>query len=120
MKIEFTLDCNDLDLVAGFWAETLRCEQHVTVPGAFVSLTPLDGALNLSLQRVDEPKRVKNRMHPDLLVEDLDGEVVRLEALGARKLTGLMDEYGARWYVMSDPEGNEFCLAAMPAAESRS
>jgi len=37
-------------------------------------------------QRVAEPKRAKNRLHLDLLVEDVDAEVDRLLRLGARRL----------------------------------
>jgi hypothetical protein len=37
----------------------------------------------LALQRVPEPKVGKNRMHVDLHVEDVEGEVARLVALGA-------------------------------------
>jgi predicted enzyme related to lactoylglutathione lyase len=63
------------------------------------------------LQQVSEPKSVKNRMHFDIAVADLDEEAHRLEALGARcvseKMIGTED---ATWFVMADPEGNEFCI----------
>jgi predicted enzyme related to lactoylglutathione lyase len=72
--------------------------------------------LVLSLQRVAEPKAGKNRMHLDLLVPDVDEELARLESLGATRLSqSPHEEFGQRWYVLSDPEGNEFCLAAEPA-----
>jgi predicted enzyme related to lactoylglutathione lyase len=50
-------------------------------------------------------------MHLDLLVADLDAEAERLLSLGATHLSPLMQDYGTRWYVLADPEGNEFCLA---------
>ncbi|MFT2016494.1 VOC family protein [Streptomyces sp. 796.1] len=62
-------------------------------------------------QRVPEPKVVKNRLHLDLHSPPgaLEGEVARLEALGAatheRRARG-----GTEWVVMTDPEGGEFCL----------
>ena len=39
--------------------------------------------VTLTLQRVAEPKTGKNRMHLDLLVENLEQEVHRLESIGA-------------------------------------
>jgi predicted enzyme related to lactoylglutathione lyase len=115
MKIELTLDCNDLPTVSRFWEQALRCDSQPTVPGRYVSLTPpvLNG-LTLTLQSVPEPKEVKNRMHLDLLVADLEAEAAHLLSLGATHVSPRMEDYGTRWYVMADPEGNEFCLAEEP------
>ncbi|WP_329117310.1 VOC family protein [Streptomyces sp. NBC_01353] len=62
-------------------------------------------------QRVPEEKTVKNRLHPDLHVDPgtRDAEVERLEALGASVLRRV-EEQGGAWVVMTDPEGNEFCV----------
>ena len=72
-------------------------------------------------QRVPEPKTSKNRVHLDLNVSDVrrvgeaegrrrvDAEVERLIGLGAEKLRGDV-ERGEYWVVMTDPEGNEFCV----------
>ena len=58
---------------------------------------------------------VKNRMHMDLLVEDLGREVRRLEMLGASRLgSAARQEFGQTWFVLADPEGNEFCVAQEP------
>src|SRR5689334_20053363 len=56
-------------------------------------------------QVVPESKVVKNRVHLDLLVEDVPAEVARLVDLGA----SVLDERDG-WAVLADPEGNEFCL----------
>ena len=70
--------------------------------------------------KVPEPKTVKNRMHLDLLVADLEQAVRRLESLGATRLTAsAREEFGQRWYVLADPEGNEFCVARDPALGPR-
>lgn len=116
MKVECTLDCNDLERLAAFWGQTLDYRPHPVVPGHYISLSPSDQhGFTLTLQRVPEPKIAKNRLHLDLLVEDLEAEVSRLEALGATRLTPLpMEDYGQRWFVMADPEGNEFCLGRQP------
>jgi predicted enzyme related to lactoylglutathione lyase len=42
-------------------------------------------------------------------VEDVDAASARVEALGGMKLQEI-EESGARWIVMADPDGNEFCL----------
>jgi hypothetical protein len=42
--------------------------------------------------------------------------VARIESLGATRLTPTpLEWYGQRWFVMRDPEGNEFCLGLEPA-----
>ncbi|MFG2790471.1 VOC family protein [Streptomyces sp. NPDC048419] len=66
----------------------------------------------LLFQRVPEPKSVKNRLHLDLHPGEgrRDGEVERLEGLGASVLRHVKEPAG-EWVVMADPEGNEFCVA---------
>ena len=58
-----------------------------------------------------EQKTTKNRLHIDLHAPagTRDAEVERLLALGAR-IHGHVKEPGGEWVVMTDPEGNEFCV----------
>jgi hypothetical protein len=63
------------------------------------------GAPRLFFNAVPEPKSVKNRVHLDVRAPDRDGEVVRLVAAGAAEI-GRHEN----WVVMTDPEGNEFCV----------
>ncbi|MDP9225449.1 MAG: VOC family protein [Actinomycetota bacterium] len=114
MRLNVTLDCNDLKIVAAFWGAVLGCVEQPTVPDRYTSLTPPGRDFTITLQRVEEPKRGKNRMHLDVLIDDLDAEVARIEALGGRRVTPLLEDFGERWFVMADPEGNEFCLAELP------
>jgi hypothetical protein len=66
----------------------------------------LPRAPGLWFQKVPEAKAAKDRQHFDLRVMGpLERERDRLVALGASVLA----EHGGL-YVMSDPEGNEFCL----------
>ncbi|MER7955944.1 MULTISPECIES: VOC family protein [unclassified Streptomyces] len=62
-------------------------------------------------QRVPEAKTVKNRVHLDLHPgpDARDAEVERLESLGA-SVQRRVSEWGTTWVVMTDPEGNEFCV----------
>ena len=58
-----------------------------------------------------EKKTAKNRLHIDLHgpAGERDTEVERLRALGAR-VQSHVREPGGEWVVMTDPEGNEFCV----------
>lgn len=110
MRIEFTLDCSDLARVASFWEAAAGFVVGAVIEGRYAALTR--NGITLTLQHVPEPKIVKNRMHLDLLVDDLDLEVRRLESLGATRVEpDARNEFGQTWYVLADPEGNEFCLA---------
>jgi len=65
----------------------------------------------LEFVRVDEPKRVKNRLHLEVAPypgEDHAAEVARLRALGATPAD--LGQHGVPWVVLADPEGNEFCM----------
>ena len=75
-----------------------------------------DGAPNMLFLRVPERKAAKNRVHLDLHADDREAEVARLEALGATR-HGEHDEFGVRWTVLADVEGNEFCVAAAATEE---
>ena len=65
------------------------------------------GTLALLVQELgDGPARI----HVDIHTDDLDAEVARLEALGARRT----DATG-HWVVMRDPAGLTFCVVPEPA-----
>jgi predicted enzyme related to lactoylglutathione lyase len=105
------LDCADPDKLAEFWSAAIG---YTLLGGAgnYVLLVDADGKQpKLLLQRVDEPKAGKNRMHFDIETPTVDEEVARLEALGAQRIVDdAVEEHGNRWVVMADPEGNEFCV----------
>ena len=67
------------------------------------------GGPALAFQRVPEPKAGKNRLHLDLMVDDLDHAAGRLEALGATRVSEVAED-GVTVRVFADPEGNELCL----------
>jgi predicted enzyme related to lactoylglutathione lyase len=70
----------------------------------------------MNFQPVNEPKYGKVRIHVDVLVADLQAAVDHVVALGGAD-TGAREELPrGRIAVMSDPEGNEFCLLAAPAS----
>ena len=110
--MEIVLDCAEPMRLAEFWREALDYRDHYT-DAKLAVLVPKDGAASpLLLQGVPEPKAGKNRMHLDIVVDDVEAEVRRLQALGARRIDdGVQCFGGTRWVRMSDPEQNEFCVS---------
>ena len=111
MDIELVLDCADLDRMTAFWTAALGYE-HTGSAAQYAVLRDRDGRRpRLLLQRVDEPKSGKNRMHIDLSALDIEVEAARLETLGATRVpSGHLSELGTEWIQMLDPEGNEVCV----------
>ena len=110
------IDCADPTALAEFWCRMLgtTIKSVLGDPPHYVNLaSPLDppSGPTLAFQRVSEPKTLKNRLHFDVAVDDVESATVQVEALGGRRAPSEdFDEYGFRWRVMSDPDGNEFCL----------
>lgn len=67
----------------------------------------------LLFQDVSDAKTGKNRLHIDVHAGPggLDELVTRLEGLGATRVQEFDKGPAGRWWVMRDPEGNEFCAA---------
>ena len=110
-SIGLVLDCADPERLAAFWGPALDYVNFGEA-GAYVVLFPNGKpGPKLLLQRVPEPKTTKNRMHLDIEALDIHAEATRLEGLGARRVqTDTMQEHGTTWILMTDPEGNEFCV----------
>ena len=85
-SIGLVLDCSDSERLAEFWALALGYG-NLGMFGSYVALVPHGrSGPKLLLQRVDEPKAVKNRMHVDIEVPDIHAEAARLVALGATRV----------------------------------
>lgn len=110
--LEIVLDCSDPESLMGFWREALGYRVYYSEPSLAVLVPPDSNAFPLLLQRVPEPKAEKNRMHVDIVTDDVEAEVNRLETLGARRLHAGVRSFGStHWVTMADPEDNEFCLS---------
>jgi predicted enzyme related to lactoylglutathione lyase len=112
------IDANDPERLARFWSGLLDVEVETTIgDGQFVVLSPADDGLTVGFQRVGEGKAGKNRLHLDLVVENLDQATAEVESLGGRWLEpGRTRELeGFVWRCMADPEGNEFDIDVMPS-----
>jgi hypothetical protein len=70
------------------------------------------GGPTLLFVRVPEGKSAKNRVHLDLRPRGRTRaqEVERALALGARRIADHTRPDGGGWVVLTDPEGNEFCM----------
>jgi predicted enzyme related to lactoylglutathione lyase len=110
-RVDLVLDCADPPKLADFWREALDYREYYTDRSVAV-LVPKEGiAPPLVLQGVPEPKPGKNRMHLDIVVDDIEPEIARLQALGANRLDEGVQSVGETlWVRMSDPEDNEFCV----------
>jgi predicted enzyme related to lactoylglutathione lyase len=101
------VDCRDPERLAAFWSQLLERKVREGIgPYVFLEKGESD-ACGLAFQRVDEPRRGKNRVHPDLTCDDVRASAVLVEELGGSRVQGY-EEGG--FLVMADPEGNEFCL----------
>ena len=108
----FVIDVDDLDQGVTFWSAALDAKEeqlgemsrHV-----YRRLRLPDSTTRILLQRTDDPKSHKERMHLDLETDNVEAEVQRLEALGATRWDH-QQERGYDFWVLRDPWANEFCV----------
>lgn len=106
---EVVIDCRDCDRLADFWAAVLG-GTTVRESEEWVAIAMADGSTTVSFQEVPEEKVVKNRVHLDVLVEDLDEAADRCIALGDTRISDRQGDSLGDFIVLCDPEGNEFCV----------
>jgi catechol 2,3-dioxygenase-like lactoylglutathione lyase family enzyme len=98
----FIIDCktDDLDAAAEFWSAALGCppKKH---EGAYVTLQTAPGEPYVEVQAVNHDSRV----HIDIESDDIDAEVARLIALGAKEVARIRT-----WVVLEAPTGQRFCV----------
>jgi predicted enzyme related to lactoylglutathione lyase len=105
-----TVNTLDAESLAGWWAAQLGADILETNDGWYVSLGGDGMPVRLSFQKVDDPTPGRNKLHLDLMTEDLDAETARLVGAGATEVA--QQSIGDfRWVIMADPDGNEFCVA---------
>jgi len=111
-----TIDCHNAYELSKFWAQVLG---FTDIPGdpnepgheECMIIDP-SGDQQVLFIEVPEDKQVKNRVHFDLVPTDRtrDEEIERVVALGAKPFDDLRQPDGRGWLVLTDPEGNEFCI----------
>jgi hypothetical protein len=100
----FIIDCqaDHVDQAAEFWSAALGLPRK-SLPGEsrYVQLLDPTEALHIEVQSVDHASRV----HLDIETDDIEAEVRRLEALGARRVAQVRT-----WWVLEAPTGQRFCV----------
>ena len=102
----FIIDCQtkDLPAAAAFWSAALGMATR-PLPGpegdSYVKLMDPGERLHVEVQSVSHESRV----HLDIESDDVEAEVRRLEALGARRIVQVHT-----WWVMEAPTGQRFCV----------
>ncbi len=114
------IDVNDLEQCAEFWAMVLGVEIIGKWEDGYISSQrQQEGGPLVFVQKVIERKTVKNRVHLDIKVAEVDAAIAKVKSLGGslvRIVEG--EEFDAgkhkfamhRFAIMTDPDGNEFCL----------
>ena len=114
IEVEVNIDCADALALRAFYCAALGYEPHAE-SNQYTSTRPGKGANGpkIIFQQVPEAKAVKNRVHLDIIVDDIEAECSRWIALGATRVSAEpVCEADECWIVMLDPEGNEICLCA--------
>jgi catechol-2,3-dioxygenase len=116
-----SIDAAQPRLVADFWCRVLGW-QVIEEDGSVISIAAQDGSWpTIDVVAVPEKKTLKNRLHFDVRADGMStaDELERLLSLGARR-TDVGQGADATWVVLSDPEGNEFCLLSRSVQEVES
>ena len=106
-----TIDSKDPKKIGEWWKEALGLSVvfEDTDEYALTGKGRMGSQWNILFYRAPDHKKVKNRLHLDLIPDkDREAEVARLEALGATRAD--IGQKDVTWTVMADPDGNEFCV----------
>lgn len=106
------INCADLDAMTRFWSEALNLVPSSQADGD--DFRVLRGEhVSISLQLAHTAVSGRDQMHLDLYSNDQAADVQRLAGLGA-KVVRHERQPDDDYVVMTDPEGNEFCVCAQP------
>jgi hypothetical protein len=140
VQVQVVLDAGDPGSLAQFWAQAMGYVVQPPPEGfgswqeflagigvpedqwdrASAAVDPEGVGPRFFFQKVPEPKAGKNRVHvdlqpgagqpPDKRPDVVRADVQRLVGLGATVVREVA-EMGEFWIVLTDPEGNEFCVS---------
>src|SRR5690348_414661 len=97
------IDCktDDLEAAARLWSQARGRPYKPDSDRKYVDIETHDYEPIVMVQKVDHESRV----HLDIESDEVEAEVRRLEALGARRLQAIKT-----WVVMEAPTGQRFCV----------
>src|SRR5882724_3395653 len=105
---QVVIAARDAATLGRWWADMLGWVVVDDSPGVF-EIRPSAGQLpGLFFIAVPEAKEAKNRLHLDFRPDDQQAEVERFLRAGARRAD--IGQGEQPWVVLTDPEGNEFCV----------
>ena len=108
----FIIDCNtdSLEDAAQFWSAALGypLKDPAKESNAAVYRQLMTDRLHIEVQRVAH----ESRLHLDIETDDIEAEVRRLEALGAKRVKQIHT-----WWVMEAPTGQRFCVVRPQAKD---
>ncbi len=107
---QVVVDAQDPVALGRWWVDALGWVIVNDDADAFEIRETVDRLPGMLFEPVGESKRQKNRLHLDFRPDDQDAEVRRLIDLGASRVD--VGQGDVSWVVLSDPEGNEFCVLA--------
>jgi hypothetical protein len=121
--VQVNMKALDHSAAGRFWAQALGWSAYPGESGGTSYVGPAGGlvwpdpvALGIAVVPVPDPKTAaKNRVHLDLASTSAVHQaelVARLRALGATLAD--VGQGDVPWTVLADPEGNEFCVLALP------
>ena len=106
------IDCRtgDLQKDTDFWSGALGLPLRYGPEGEppYAGLQTPDDQPHVLLQQVEHESRV----HLDIETDDIEAEVKRLEALGAKRIGNVRS-----WCVMQAPSGQRFCVVRPQRAD---
>lgn len=108
------IDCqtSDMDSAADFWSKALGAapdmDAYAEHGGPYVELKMPEDENYVEIQTVDHDSRV----HIDIESDDIEAEVKRLEALGAKRIADIKS-----WCVLEAPTGQRFCVVKVVSTD---
>jgi catechol 2,3-dioxygenase-like lactoylglutathione lyase family enzyme len=98
----------DPERLCDFWAALTGYETR-TVSGSVGLRDPTGHGPHMTFQRCETGDLATGRCHVDFYADDPDDVAERALQLGGDLVRRVNDD-GVRWIVLSDPDGNEFCV----------
>jgi len=96
--------------LADFWAAALALAERRDDENETILADDQWSYPRLTFQKVAESSARPRQLHLDLTADDRMVEVNRLRVLGAREQRSVTVDGDWTWTVMTDPDGNEFCV----------